>query len=393
MTKEQLRRILEAKTILKNYYGDGTRHFSTQFSYFEKTYVHGREVRVREEDWFPKVDDLKDEFEILKKEIKDVVKNKNDAENFFKNYKCNHPVRISNFDYGYRNKYVDKCMLCGEKLSNSVINRASDIKTIAEKNNEFVTFIGKEDVTPDGFLVDYEYVINYTEEDIIEILQKLLENIDSEEFDLVYEIEKLNLEKCVINKPQNKSLILVIAGSNKEYIDNYSYITSKNNINDKKILDHFLNLYNAATLIVGDDNTLKKYELKDDLLVYMEYDTIEKLNTVLNYYTNVPFDLIIDISSLYTYKLGNTQEERYKLPLKDMFPNTRIVTIKDFSNNTMENMENYLKDASYNTYACQHDRYNTCYTYYDKDDMEKKKSIDDACNEVIRLIKHDRVKK
>ena len=52
---------------------------------------------------------------------------------------------------------------------------------------------------------------------------------DDEEVDLVQEIKKLGLKDCTIyEKPFKKeNYILIIGGSNKQYISSSSYLTSK----------------------------------------------------------------------------------------------------------------------------------------------------------------------
>ena len=284
MKKEELKKLIESRKIIRNYYSADGEYFGTPLKDFEKKYVNGEEFILTEDEWLPKIDGIKDEIEVLKNEIRDTINAKNEAVNYLKNYKCDHLVRISNCsDRGLNWYNEDTCILCGEKLEVTTIRR-KDINAFSEKNKRFATFIGKEEVTPGGFYGpnDISYKINYTEDDIFNILLDMLDNIKSEEFDIIHEVERLKLDKCIINKPHNKKLILVIIGTNKEYVcdNNISYFTSKNYIDDKKIIDKLLELYGVSVEVIGDEDTIKKYKCKDGILFLDDYNTLRNLNNL-----------------------------------------------------------------------------------------------------------------
>lgn len=388
MKREDLIKALNARNTLKKYYGDGERYFGTRLRNFE--YEHrndGELVPLDEDKWFPQIDALKDKFDILKKEIKDVISEKQAAEKFMKhNFKCDHSVRITNYHYYGLNHYEDTCILCGKNFYDSYLNRRNDMHRLNEKNKKMVTFIGKEDVTPSGFWCgDYEYIVNYTEKNIVKILFEILEKNNNEDIDLVDEIEKLNLKKCIINKPHNKNLVLLIVGSNKEYIDNYSYIMHENNINDVTVVEYFKELYNIAIEIVGDEESIKKYKSEDDLVILQQYTGIKYLKGYLEYIHDIPFSLIIDMSSLYNYQVIDNKivPTRHKIDLKAIFPNTPIINIEDMAKKDITELEEFLKKEDSNTY-CYKDN---SYYYLEDNKLAKTQTSSDIYDKIKRLIK------
>jgi len=388
MKTDDLRKALNARDVLKKYYGDGKRYFGTRLQHFEYELEDGELIPMSEAKWFPKIDALKDEFDILKKEIKDVISEKQAAEHFMKNeFKCNHSVRISDWDSrGSLSKYRDTCVICGEKFFDSTVYKRKDIESLAERNQPLATFIGYENVTPSGFDPEEEFITNYRENDIIKILWEILAKTDSEDIDIVSEIAKLNLEKCIINKPHNKNLILIIVGSNKEWVDDYTYLKARNYLESqgvtKSVIEYFKNLYNVAIEILGDEETIKGYNQEDDLIVLQQYTGIEYLKGYLEYIKDIPFSLIIDMSSLRTYEVVDNQIilARHQIDLKSIFPNTPIVSIEDFYHEDIEVLESALKQTEGNTYAYKDSSY-----YYLEDGKLTK--TNNACDKIKRLIR------
>ena len=380
MKKEELKRIIESRLIIRNYYGKEGECYGTALKDFEKKYVNYEEVILTEDEWFPQIDDIEAEIEALKNEIRNTINQKNEAVSYLESYKCTHPVRISNCsDRGLNWYNTDTCVLCGKMMDTTVIKR-KDINAFDQRRQKFSTFIGKEIISEGGFGADSYIRTNYTEGDILNILLDMLDKIEEDEFDLVDEIEKLKFDKCIINKPHNKKLILVIIGSNKEYINNNAYFTSKNNIDDKKIVDDLLELYGVAIEVIGDMDTIKKYKTIDETLMLDDYDSIENLNVQLQYQHNVPYSLIIDASDLYTYKIcnGKIEVEKYNLNLKSMFPNIPIINSENFFVKPtniidVEQLNSLVKKAIKNSANLSDESSvpNISSTYVDKDDNLK----------------------
>lgn len=386
MKVEYLRKIIEAKLILEDYYGNKKNIFGSALRTLEEKLVDGEYVPRPEEEWFPKIEGLKEEFEILKREVRDTIAKKNEAKQFLYNeYKCEHPVKISNYVRGLHS-YEDTCILCGKSFWNSIINKSNDMVSLNDKNKKTAIFIGEESVIQDGFIfgAEEEYIINYTQEEIIKIILDILDKNESEDIDIVEEIRKLNLNKCVINTPHNKNLILIIIGSNKQYLDKYTYFANRNFIDSQEIIKYFRDLYNTAIEIVGDKESLKKYEEKEDTLILTECDTIQDLERHLKYEEDIPFSLIIDMSSLFTYTIVEDKIKpiRYQVDLKKIFLDIPIINIEDLSKDNLEDLKKFLENDSSITYACQYN------TYYNMQNNELRKlNASNMCNNIKKLIK------
>ena len=93
------------------------------------------------------------------------------------------------------------------------------------------------------------------------------------------------------------------------------------------------------------------------------YETIEELKKELDNEKDVPFDIIIDMSSLYDYKItgGKIISEKVDINFKEMFPISYVIKIDDFG--ILENVEilEILKEKLL--------KYNEAYSYI----MPKKK--------------------
>lgn len=378
MKKEELKKIIEARIILNNYYGNKKFAFGTALKDFE---------RIDDETiWFPEINGLREELEILKNEIKDTINKKNEAIKLFKEYKCKHEVRISDYDFNLTSQYNDTCVLCGKKFGNSVINTRNTMNNMAYKNQKIATFIGKENVTPNGFFMCEESITHYNQDEILQILLNITKSNEKDmdaEIDIVEEIEKLNLKKCIVNKPHNKKLILILTGCNKEFIDDY-YITKKNTIEENKIIEYFKNLYGVSLEIIGDEGTIDKYRNSNDSIILSEYDTIKELEMHLNFEKQVPFNLIIDLSNLFSIRLDNNKIEllNYKLYLENIFPNIPIINIHDFSKENKETMKNFLENNTNNNYG-----YKSYNYYHIKNNNLEEIYPNNFCDKIKKLIK------
>ena len=82
-----------------------------------RKYEMNEEIKKEEKEWFPKVEELESEFEILKKEVKEFLQKDVDSVEFLKNYKCNHQVRITNYDLRFMKS--ETCIFCGREFYNT----------------------------------------------------------------------------------------------------------------------------------------------------------------------------------------------------------------------------------------------------------------------------------
>ena len=316
-----------------------------------------------------KINELKKDFDILKLEIDKEKKKHDEAINFFNNYKCEHNIRICDFN-------EDKCIICGSTMIRSSLSKYNCIELAHTKNKKIATFIGYEYLTQNGFFNE-EYTRYYKESDIFKILENIIKKNSNDEIDIVDEIEKLDFNKCVINKPKNTKLVLMIIDSNYEYINKYTYISNTNDINYKEIINYFSNLYNVSIEVLTNNNELSNIYKKDNIFI-TKYNTLNDLESLLKVYNYIPFDLIINMSSL--VKLSNNNIETFNLDLKKYFKNSRIINVKDLSKEHNQDFHKYLDNNEIYGY------YKNNF-YYLKDNNIYQDNCNNFCDKAKRLIK------
>ena len=131
-------------------------------------------VTKDESMWFPNIEELKDEFEILKKEIKEVQVNLDKSREIIREIKknCKHEIRIE-----YFGNYIDgyQCAICGKMFYPSLEN-STNIDNFA-----------------------YIECEGYEKEQILNIILEILKHKDDEEeIDLIAEFKKLKYPNCEI---------------------------------------------------------------------------------------------------------------------------------------------------------------------------------------------------
>lgn len=295
-----------------------------------------RIFRRSEESWFPNIPELNPYFEILKNEIKESLVKTEEAKKIISNTKCNHSIRqkfYSTFSS------TNKCIFCGEEISsdNQKSFRESD-----NRNKHTVTFISKYQTDGD----DYEYEVDngYTKEEIYKYIIKILENFnDEDEIDLVEEFSKLQISNMTVNKEKRKQekYILIIAGTNKEYISDSTYISNNYDLKVDEYYNYFISMLNTKVAII--DNSFK-YDNFSSKVEVMNYDTLELLIKSIDDLKDIHFDIVVDLSKLYKYNIINNEFESidYKLPLNELFPNSNMFSINE-SLKVDENCNNIKK--------------------------------------------------
>ena len=324
MKREELKKIIEYKLFRMKSSGSRLINLTRKFENHE-------EVRIDESEWFPKIEELNSEFEILKKEVKDYLKTDYDSEEFFKSYKCSHPVRIDDIDFRTNRKY-QTCVLCGYNLF---------YKDYKHEKNNIAVFTGKE-------ITDYyegEYIIRYTDYKILNILLGICNISTTEEIDITKEIKKLKLDYCDIVRNKNRKYILFVLGSNRFKIDDYLYFSSDNNIYYKSLINKFRELFNVHITIIGRKEDLEEYKKEDDSIELLSYETIEELENLLTWDRD-KYDLVIDMSSLFNIKVeeGKIKPERYKINYGKFIPSAKIIKINDLSKENRNRIMEYLKE-------------------------------------------------
>ena len=308
-------------------------------------------IKIDIEYWFPDIEELKGEFEILKKEVLDVQEESIKCQEIINKSKCNHEVRLKHFGlFGSHSN----CIFCNKTImGDNCVNWEYSVN----RNNYCVDFIAKYQDDE-----DYDNICEgYTEEDIYLIIAKLLEDRDeNEEIDLVQELKRLNLEKSIISekKIEKEDYILIISGTNKQYLDNETYIQNKINLNIAlEILNYFFNLLNTKIELID----CKKHQIENlsDKVKLVQYETIDNLEQILIRQQEIPFKIIIDITELYEYTFKNEKiiKKETKINLEELYPNSIIIRIKNLSNKRKEELLAYLKEYQSLIYAYQYNKY------------------------------------
>ena len=292
--------------------------------------------RRTEGEWFPNIPDLNQYFDILKTEIKESLEESDKAKEDIKRIQCDHQVRLEH--YGFITSDYE-CVLCGHHVSsdNSISFKDSD-----NRNKHTVTFIDKYQIDDDDF--GYTVKNGYTKEQVYTYILGILEKYnDEDEVDLVEEFSKLNIDNMTINKEKRKQekYILIIAGTNKEYLNDSTYISNQYDLNVEDYYNYFISMLNTKVGII--DNSFK-YDRSASKVEVKNYDTLESLSKSVDYFKDIKFDIVIDLTKLYQFEIINNEfkSNEYKLPLNELFPNSCIFSINE-SLKVEENCNNIKK--------------------------------------------------
>ena len=289
-----------------------------------------------EKDWLPDIKGLEPQLEILKQEIKQAKKDNDKAINDLK--KCTHDVRISTYeDVGicfFGDSESHKCVLCNSDIAKPRQNNwYEDTRAVVIKNNK--QFDGD---------YWYSYAKGMSQKEIMSIIFNILDKYEEDdEIDLIAEFANLNLkEKDIVTYDplkSNKSLILIIGGSNTCVLEGSSkyYLTKELSDVSVQFLEHFSNILNTKIVLIDRKETIKKpifdeYR-KCDWIKLITYEYLDEVEKELGFLTNVRFKTIIDLSSFYKLNIFDNQinEEEYSLNLKEYFPDSDIIQMRDVS--------------------------------------------------------------
>ena len=307
-------------------------------------------IKIDEEYWFPDIPDLKEEFDILKQEIKDaIIENKAAFEELKSlTQNCNHEVRLQANSFMISSS---TCVFCQKSIYGDNTSNANTIYNDINSNRGCVMF------TEERYDENYEdYSEGYTFQEVYDIILKLLENKSmNDEIDLKEELKKLNLDKCHIDeRPLEKEYyVLIIGGSNTIKINDTSYITSTKTITGTKLAKLLGGIPKVKVELLENPDTYSKEEFKKifpytNIVGYrfFNYTTIEELEKQLEKEKHVPFTLIIDTSNLQEFIVSNNQitATNHDLKLHSLFPNSHIINLNDYQEKDEKNLLNTLKD-------------------------------------------------
>jgi len=313
MLKREIVSLLEyERAELNSHFGDKPDIFS-----------HRKQMEDILDYQLPKIGAITKELEVLDKELTRIKEEKKKALLYLQEKKeevskiiCMHPVLFERHGFcgsSYR------CILCNEKMDDL------DNKVIIDE----------------GYYDDDYFITNYSFMDIYEIFMTFLKDKDNnEEINLNKEfLEQFKLGNIGIinidnNKYEKRYNILIINGSNIINIDN-AYITRKN---DEKVIEiynylEYMNRVSVSLLTSHLEGKIKRYNI-------IEFTTIDDLISKID--KSVNYDLIIDMSNLFTYDLVDEviKIKNVNLNFKKMFPNSIIMKVyNDFKKNIEEALD------------------------------------------------------
>lgn len=271
----------------------------------------------------PSHPDLDKYLEVLNKEIEERKDIYNESVKELEKYKynCDHLVRLKY--YGIFGSSHTTCIFCNKTIGIGVNSHC--LYDNKNRNTYYVSFKGK-DRDEDGNLIE-----GYTKIELFNmILDIIKDKADDEEIDLVYEIKKLNLKKCEVveKKKEDGIYILVIGGTNTHYIGNNARIIRDSIYDSVKLAKGLANNpYINVDLIDSKDN-IDKEELEDtDNFAFTYYSTIDGIKDMLQRRKDIPYDLVIDYTDLYEYKVqeDKIKQVKYEIDLKSIFNNSLIM--------------------------------------------------------------------
>lgn len=356
-----------------------------------------RGYTFNKEHFFPEIEELKDEFDILGDEIQSAIDETNKSKIIINNSKCEHEIRIKR----YGEMFGDTtCVLCNENNGSDRLNSwfGSD-----NRNKYCVKLLAMyHDDEERSYIKD-----GYTEEKVYEIILKILENKnDDDDIDLVQEFKKLKwkLRHCEINdeKKVNETFILIIGGSNKQYFDNDSYLYTNGMDISIDFAKYFSGFLNTKIEVIENKELLESKRFRENFpkesadlniisdLRFISYSSLEELKKILGNQKDFPFNLIIDISDLFEYDIGvkNIKKNSINLELEKLFPDSKIVRIGNLSKKSLEQLSNFLKSTqNYDIkYAYNPQDQKEAYHYLEQNEV-KNINQEDVCTQIVRLLK------
>ncbi len=278
--------------------------------------------------------ELKNEIDILKKEQELAVELHKQSEQEIKKLECTHEVRLT---YSCIFGCNSECVLCGKRINGDNFLNGT-IYNDVNRNRYYVSFQGDYNDVDEGFIPGVEESIIHKY--ILEISKRYN---DEDDIDLVQEFKELNLEDCKIyERPFKKeNYILIIGGSNKQYISNDSYISSLRTDLSIELSHYFLGISKTNVELIDSPENISSKKFQENFpyqssnFKYISYeDSDELLKEIESLSGFCPFDLIINLANLNTYVIsnGNIFKDEIDLKLKELFPNSFIINMKQIDN-------------------------------------------------------------
>ena len=298
----------------------------------------------------PKFDELNEELDILKKEVQDGIKISEESREKIKEYSCDHSVRF-HYPGGWGYTRSDECIFCGKGFDADNIVHGNTIYEDVNRNRYCVRFTT-------NYFYDCDFFCDnaYTEREVYDLLLNIIENIDDEEeIDFVQLLKNLNIKDCKVDerRKEKTSYILIISGSNKYSISENQYISCDRIPLITNFASLFISIPGVRIELFGNEDTFKGKKFTDRFDINkmrnircVSYETVEELKREINTEKNVPFDIIIDMSTLYDYKVdsGKIIPEKIDINFKEIFPDSYVIKINDFGSKKQIEILEILKE-------------------------------------------------
>lgn len=298
----------------------------------------------------PKFDELNDELDILKNDVEEGIKVSEEAKKKIKKYNCDHSVRFS-YPGGWGYMRDDECIFCGRGFAPDNVHRGDTIFEDVNRNRYRVSFTT-------NYVYDCDFYCDnaYSEREIYDLLLKIIEGIDDEEeIDFVQLLKNLNIKDCEVDERRKEKThyILIISGSNKYSIGGRGYITCDRIPLLPDFASLFTSIPNVRIELLDNEESFKDKKFTDKIDINKvrnmrctSYETIEELKKELNSEKDVPFDIIIDMSSLYDYKIDNSKiiSEKVDINFKEIFPDSYVIKIDDLGSKEQLEILEILKE-------------------------------------------------
>lgn len=288
----------------------------------------------------PRIEGLTNELNQLRKETKEIAKITEDAKELLAVSNCKHEIRLSKHNHFGT---IHRCILCNKDL----YDNPHSYWDPAEMQSTYC--INYKHKHQDDSEEPYSIKDGHTKEELYEKIVKILKNKnDDEEIDLVEEFKKLNLKRAeyIDIKLKPETFIMIIGGTNKQFIGNGAYITKPSIDIVKDLYSYFAGQQDTKLLVIDNANVITSI---DDFsnIKKAAYSSIKELERILSEHKQ-DYKLIINISDLYEYSIEDEQivQKKYELDLQKMYPNSRIIRINNFSNTNDDERKEILNTPS-----------------------------------------------
>ena len=340
--------------------------------------------------WYPNSPKFNKSFEVLKQELLQVKTDSTNAKETISDLKCRctHDVRLRYYSTSFSDNV---CVLCGENTSS---DNCQNFKESAFRNKHTVTFDSKNQEDDNSI---YEIDTGKNTEEVLLMINDIIKDYnDEDDIDLVAEFTKLKLKNIEINSEtrRKEKYILIIGGTNKEFIDESSenYITKQSQLSSYPFYKYFISLLNTKVAVLDTKETILVIDYngkKDDAINSLDYYiNIESLKYKLKSLRSVSFDLIINLSDLNEYIVENGKiiPKHYEINLFDIFPNSQIVNInKTMASSDLKEIKEILTSNNQSMVYTKSDI--EILFYYLEENILISNNLPETCNYLKKLVR------